>query len=53
MRRCMKCEYVWLKEGGEPESCSYGLPDGAAPIGSYCVKTNRKIRQIREKKDKK
>lgn len=45
----MKCDHVWLKEDGEPESCSYGLPDGAAAIGKFCPKNKRKIRQMRKK----
>lgn len=43
MKRCLKCDYVWLNEYGEPVSCSFGLQDGAASIGSHCVKTKRKI----------
>lgn len=49
MRRCLKCEYVWLNEHHEPVSCSYGLIDGAAGLGSYCPKNNRKLSKMREK----
>lgn len=48
MRRCLKCEYVWLNEYGEPVSCSFGLRDGAAGLGSHCPKNKRKLRKMKE-----
>lgn len=38
----------WLNEYGERVSCSYGLIDGAAGLGSYCRKNNRKLRKMKE-----
>lgn len=48
MKRCLKCDYVWLNEYGEPEGCSFGLNGGGGKaIGSYCDKTKRKIKPIK------
>ncbi len=49
MKRCLKCDYVWLNEYGEPVSCSYGLHDGAKTIGGYCDKNKRKIKRMTER----
>ena len=46
MKRCMKCEFVFVDEYGIPEGCCYGLSDGAAGIGATCPKSGRKIHKI-------
>lgn len=54
MKKYIKCDYVWLNEYREPVGCSFGLHgEGSKPIGHYCDKTKRKIRQIKEINDKK
>ncbi len=52
MKRCLKCDYVWLNEYVEPVSCSYGLHDGAKAIGGYCDKNKRKIKRMTEREFK-
>ncbi len=46
MKRCLKCEYVWLNEYGEPVGCAYEQQGGSAYIGSHCARTKRKIKHI-------
>ncbi len=49
MKKCLKCEYVWLNEYGEPVSCAYGQNGGGAYIGSHCERTKRKIKPLNGK----
>lgn len=47
-RKCLKCEYCYLADG-VPESCCYGVSDGAYPIGEFCPKDGKRIREFKDK----
>lgn len=47
MKRCLKCDYVWLNEYGEPVGCGFGQGGGSAYIGSHCDRTKRKIKPLK------
>ncbi len=49
MKKCLQCDFVWMKEYGEPVSCSYGLYVDAKPIGGYCGKNKRKNKRMKER----
>ena len=49
--RCLKCEhgYTPIDHGCrvETQSCDYGLHGGAAPVGEYCRKDGKKLRNVK------
>lgn len=46
IKRCERCEYAYIdKYSGVPESCGFGLKEGAAAIGVSCPKKNVKTRR--------
>lgn len=47
--RCLNCEHGYTPLygcgcGEEAQSCDYGLHDGAVPVGEYCRKDGKKLR---------
>lgn len=50
-KRCLNCEhgYTPIDHGCkvETQSCDYGLHDGAAPVGEYCRKDGKKLRDVK------
>ena len=50
--RCLNCEHGYTPIDGygcriDPQSCDYGLHDGAAPVGEYCRKDGKKLREVK------
>lgn len=51
-QRCLNCEHGYTPLygcgcGEEVQSCDYGLHDGAAPVGEYCRKDGKKLRNVK------
>ena len=50
--RCLNCEHGYTPLygrgcGEEVHSCDYGLHDGAAPVGEFCRKDGKKLRNVK------
>ena len=49
--RCLNCEHGYTPIDGwggeDTQSCDYGLHDGAAPVGEYCRKDGKKLRNVK------
>ena len=50
--RCLNCEHGYTPLDGwgcriEAQSCDYGLQGGAAPVGEYCRKDGKKLRNVK------
>lgn len=50
--RCLNCGHGYTPlygygSGEEVQSCDYGLHDGAAPVGEYCRKDGKKLREVK------
>ncbi len=50
--RCLHCEHGYTPLDGwgpriEVQCCDYGLHDGAAPVGEYCRKDGKKLREVK------
>ena len=52
--RCLNCKHGWTPldgwgycEGIDVQSCDYGLQGGAAPVGEYCRKDGKKLRNVK------
>lgn len=49
--RCLNCEHGYTPIDGycrtDAQSCDYGLRDGAAPVGEYCRKDGKKLREVK------
>ena len=49
-RRCIKCEYGYnpipCSSRIDDQSCSFGLKDGAAPVGDFCPIDGKKLQNL-------
>lgn len=52
-RKCIKCEYGYTPIQGhdriDSQSCSFGLKDGASPVGEFCPMDGKRLQNLRKR----
>jgi hypothetical protein len=55
-RKCLNCKYGYTPTPGHErnysQSCSFGLKEGAAPVGEFCPMDGKRLHNLRKGSEK-